>query len=436
MDGLLGDFRYEGRGRVTLENCNPKRFWDTIFKIQHSQFSPSLFTTEIRAVDDQNKYGFKQESLKDIHYLIAMNGVLRIESTNPIDYPIVIDRIKEVSVSWDTLTISHESYSLGLTKNYEPFGEVLYASIKLTRSSFNEEQNTYRELSYDGTIAYSECSEHQVSEFSSGFGPVKLSLNYGYSESLRIENQKAIIQYRSPELLVMLSDPLESPEILFDKLEVEFEDLLCLLSFFSREIVYISEIKLLTPIDRGLTFPSPQRKYVFPEVTRENTPLLNINKFEAGELDGVRKRFNKLDSYGVLLRAIPFYCSSLSSRDLASSYFLSHAALEAICKFITLDLKGKKVDGQRVTDPNRVYYALKRLGVHHEIKHMDFWPSLGLKEGLCEAFSMRNDLFHETKITCPKTLNYNRLRLNGLFELVVMRLLEINYNKKGFAFIF
>lgn len=430
MDEFLGRYRYEGRGEVALSDWSPRDSWNAIFNIEHSLFSPSTFTTEIRITHESSEHGFNQESLNDIYHEASTTGTLTIESTNPPDYPIFINQISNMSICMDTLTITHESYNLGLTSNYSLAREELSASIKLTRCGFIEPRSDFRRQSYDGTIIYSDSSEHEITELSSNIGAVQFSLNYGYANNLRIEQQKAVIQCRSPQLHVIVDDPPQSPKDIFDQLETEFEDLICLISFFSRESVYITELKLQVAIDRGVMYPPPQRKKVYPKLSGDSTPMFTHSTFEVGELDQVWKRFRKLDSYDVLVRAIPFHCTSVNTKDLASSYFLAHAALEAVCKFITRDLKGKKIDGRKITDPLRVYYALERLGI--DVENMGFWQELGLMEGLRKTFTLRNDLFHETKISNPEMLNYNLFRLNYLFELVVMNLLEIDYCKKGF----
>ena len=60
------------------------------------------------------------------------------------------------------------------------------------------------------------------------------------------------------------------------------------------------------------------------------------------------------------------------------------------------------------------------------------WSDEGVDKGLREAFHMRNDLFHEVKLTNPDLMSINTRRFQFIFELFLMKVLEIDYRDRGY----
>lgn len=130
-----------------------------------------------------------------------------------------------------------------------------------------------------------------------------------------------------------------SPIRIFDGLENELKDALHLITFFSRCFVSFNKIEIIAPVNRGLTYPSPQRVYVHNEHHySEQNIMFDFRCLSNGIFSKILLNYRKSEFYRALSISISFLVSSYSDKCLETRYFLIHSALESICKNMTKDI--------------------------------------------------------------------------------------------------
>lgn len=108
LNELLGENVYEGRGNVDFSNINGGMI-PVIFRISHKNHGSLKFETEIRVIE------CKEENELFLLGERASNCPIKIISTSPEDYDVIIDKVVSTCCSMGILKITHEQYDLGIT---------------------------------------------------------------------------------------------------------------------------------------------------------------------------------------------------------------------------------------------------------------------------------------------------------------------------------
>ena len=230
--------------------------------------------------------------------------------------------------------------------------------------------------------------------------------------------------------------------------------------FFSREHVVITSIELTAVIERGYTYPSPRRAISQRHSGASSESMFTADAFRGSDFAQLLEHFEQSTPHDVLARAMRLIVSSYQINNLESAYFLAHSAVEAICKELTRDFQGKKIEdllnddfeavkdifsrmsekldskkkGRVVMDFLRVIITLDRLDI--DLSCMNGWRKdgweHGWERGIKHAFINRNDLFHQGLVKNPDLLTQDLYRLRFIFELIALKLLDIDLNSSGY----
>jgi hypothetical protein len=208
-----------------------------------------------------------------------------------------------------------------------------------------------------------------------------------------------------------------NPSEIFNTVEEEMKDPLKLISFFSRHSVNYSYLKLIVFVNRGLYYPSPQRNYTNSEEYFEELTMFEHTHFKKNMFNKVLINYRNSDYYHALHNSLSFLIASYNGKSIETDYFLAHSALESLCKFMTKDIpRNKMKDYQRVIE---VFHRLS-------INPFYMWRDIGYEEGIKNVFILRNELFHEATSNDFSQLYQNKIKLQELLELIILKVLELS----------
>lgn len=421
LESLLSEIVYEGEAVVELQFSTLSFPLRVHFSLTGNPQTWDTYTTEIR---------MNSETIRELYdaldYELYKGDSVKLILVKRIDSPLILSGVEEISLSQGVISISHRNYDLGLSNKYSVLDGTHLVLINLSRCNFLKSRNDFRELSYKGTITYRNDDGYTRRAISSEMGDIELALCYEYEHNLRIEGKKALLQYESPRITVTPKDIRTDPQNAVVNIERELEDLLTLLSFFSRENTVVKGVALYLKNEEGKVLNSLKRIRTAQVSSRSLGPMYRIENFSDQELEDLLTRFAMCPQHDSLTRAIPMVNLSYQTSDLASAYFLVHAALEAVCKDFTVDLRGKKIEGVPVRDYQRVLISTRRLGI--DLSSYGIWRTEGVSEGLKRAFAQRNELFHELKMSDLDSLHSNLRHFRQIFELVACKLLKVDYS--------
>jgi hypothetical protein len=463
MDVSPSEFHYEGRGYIYEIDKNGqtdkvnKPPLEVIFIIKHLKFGADTFTTHVSPIN-----GDARNALNLIKHLERNLRSISIESIEPKDYPFEVQHIHELSLVMNTVTIRHGRYDLGHTLNYQIRDNKLTAILKLSRCNVLRPRSSHETLNYDGSIVHGKYFDHEPREISTELGILTLALNYVWEDSHYVAGNRATTRVESPQVVIDLIDVKCDPIHFFDEVEDQLDSLLVLLSFFSREHVLITSIKLLASVERGYSYPSPRRLISQRQSVSSRRPMFNADTFQGKHFGQLLKHFEQSDTHDVMVRTMRFIVSSYEINNLESAYFLAHAAVEAICKELTKDLQHLKIENlpsseliavekifirmdeelaprikaRAVGDYLRVIITLDRLGI--DLRHLNGWRKVGWEQGwekgIKQAFTNRNELFHEGLVQNTDLLAQDLRRLQFIFELIALKELDIELGASGYLY--
>ncbi|MDD2815676.1 MAG: hypothetical protein PHP00_08055 [Thiotrichaceae bacterium] len=421
IENALGSFIYEGRGEV---NHPFGKSISIVFKISHLKYAAEQFSTEIKVID----------STYNVDELCSLTGQvmeLKIIGTVPEDYDVRIFNIRTCQVSQDTLTLIHQAYDLGMTSNYSLERTVisscglekLILMITLTNSPFLKNL-IFRTLYDNGTISIKylgkNCPELNMEI---ELGKTTISPCYTY-EDIKVDGHDSTVQIEQFRIIVLVEPKLHNIPQLFDRVESQLEDIILLMSLFSRCFIRCTQIQLCVLVPRGFTYPSPTRQYVKNTRISYSRNMFNLKQFDDKELQSILEQYRKEENYETLKNVILFLLSSYEDGVLETSYFLVHSGLEAICKHQT-----KHIERCKMKDYERVIYTIKELKIEPQIIGLwigtehDKGMNIDFESGIKQAFSVRNELFHEAKV--KEDLYFNLKTFRHILEIIVLTLLGI-----------
>jgi len=463
MDASKSEFYFEGHGNIydSLDKSREIQI-EVLYVIKHFRYGPTQFKTKIQSSNNDIR-----PVVNLLSKTLKKSRSITIESINPKDYPLRIDQILGMTSSMNTVEIRHGRYDLGSTSNYQLRDKNLSAEVKVSRCQVLRVNSTFGTFHYDGSITHHEYDKRPPIKITSELGEMILALNYQFEDNQIVAGNKAVTRIESPSVYIELKKASWEPSHFFDKVENELSSLIMLLSFLSREHVSITSIELLAMVDRGAIYPSPKRSITVNQLDWPPEPIFKADDFAIDDLASMVKCFESARTYDVLMRTMGFIVSSYSADSLETSYFLTHSALEALCKAITIYIAGvkvqdlpsndygcvveiykkmdtvlkRKVEVKPVTDSLRVVIAIYRLKVNTDIKQENElgwsrgWHDriLGWEHGVMETFKNRNSLFHESLVEDPKRLRNDLYRLQTIFELIALKIIGIDLSKSHYS---
>lgn len=420
-----------------------------------------------------DKYDFTSVSCEVTPVVANRDNMRALDAavTRHFDQPLTIKPTsEETSVlrlygirGWRTdqssMSLELSGFDIGVAKVDLPSGWHVYATIDLTSGKVLSKP---RGVEYDGrgNVAQNFVYEEDI-EWTVPMGRGKAYLRYK-SEETKVARDAATLLVCRPTIEYEISiNTRTSLEEIAQALERDLGDVCLLLSLCSRRrIAWYQSSYLVINAERRAAYPrSPMSRYaVFDRLSEGPRDELVAHKpLAEGGLQKLLGGFRASPYREELKQVISFLASSYTSDTLETSFFLCHAALEALSNAIYSRELGhdllppeewKTIEGtlrKSIADfavasgasdfgekASARVADLKRVGIRDRIlricQHMtigtDVWPETNLEAGLGRALQIRNELFHGAKTTSVQTLYVSLLRLQILTERLLLRLLN------------
>lgn len=340
-----------------------------------------------------------------------------------------------------------------------PPGWRVYATVDLTSGKVLSKP---RGVEYDrrGNIAQRFAYEDDV-EWSLPRGRGTAFLRYE-SEKTQVGRDEATLLVCRPTIEYDLSiEGQTSLEEVMQELERDLVDACLLLSLCGRRriIWYQTSYLLIDAEQNPAHMREPMSRYaVFDRLAEgPRDELINHEALTKGGFQRLLDRLQTSPYREELKQVILFLASSQTADTIETSYFLCHAALEALCNAIYSKELGhdllppdewKKIEStlrQTIVDfaakngaaefgekAGARISELKRVGTRDRIlsicRHLglggtEIWPGVTLEAGLGRALQVRNELFHGAKADDLQKLYVSLVRLQILTERLLLRVL-------------
>lgn len=336
----------------------------------------------------------------------------------------------------------------------------VYATVDLTSGKVLSRP---RGVEYDrrGNVAQKFAYEDDV-EWSLPRGRGKAFLRYE-SEETQVGRDEATLLVCRPTIEFDLSiEGQTNLEDVAQELERDLTDVCLLLSLCGRRRViwYQTSYLLIDAEQKPAHMQQPMSRYaVFDRLAEgPRDELINHEALTKGGFQRLLDRLRTSRYREELKHVVLFLSSSQTADTIETSYFLCHAALEALCnaiysKELGYDLLAnnawKEIEGTlrqairdfaeksgatefgekasaRVSDLKKVGTRDRILSIcrHLGLGDTEIWPGVALEAGLGRALQVRNELFHGAKADDLQKLYVSLVRLQILTERLLLRVLD------------
>lgn len=398
----------------------------------------------------------------------ALDGVLTGHFDRPLivkpaseDAPIVrFHGIRGWRSDGSSMSLELSGFDINVSGVTLPPGWRVYTTVDLTSGKVLSKP---RGVEYDrrGNVAQKFAYEDDV-EWALPMGRGIAFLRFE-SEKTQVGRDEATLLVCRPTIEYDLSiERQTSLEEVTQELERDLADVCLLLSLCGRRRViwYQSSYLLIDAEQTPAHTREPISRYaVFDRLAEgPRDELINHEALTKGGFQRLLDRLRTSPYREELKQVILFLASSQTADTIETSYFLCHAALEALCNAIYPKELGhdllpydewKKIEStlrQAIVDfaaksgaaafgekASARISDLKRVGTRDRIvsicRHLglgstEIWPGVALEAGLGRALKVRNELFHGAKTADLQNLYVSLVRLQILTERLLLRILD------------
>lgn len=431
-----------------------------------------------------DKYDFTSVSCEVTSVVAGRDSNRALDSvlTGHLDRPLIVKpRSEEAAIvrlhgirGWrsdaNSMSLDLAGFDINVSGVTLPIGWRVHATVDLTSGKVLSKP---RGVEYDrrGNVAQRFSYDDDV-EWALPTGRGTAFLRYE-SEKTQVERDEATLLVCRPTIEFDLSiEEQISLEDIAQGLEHDLMDVCLLLSLCGRRriIWYQSSYLLIDAEQRPAHTREPITRYAVFDRPAEG-PRDELIRHEALTKGGFQRLLDKFRTsrYREELKQVILFLSSSQTADtIETSYFLCHAALEALCNAIYSKELGrdllsydewKKIESilrQAIVNfaaesgmaefgekANARISDLKRVGARDRIisvcRHLglgstEIWPRVALETGLGRALQLRNELFHAAKTADLQNLYVSLLRLQILTERLVLRVLDWPDDKIWWAY--
>ncbi len=358
-----------------------------------------------------------------------------------------------------TIRLDISGFDLGVVGTSLSPGYRIYATVDLTSGKVLSKPSIV-EFSWRGDVTHKEVYEDDI-HWDLPMGSGKALLRY-VREDTEVARDRATLLVCRPTIVYDLSvdKDVELTDVV-EGLEHDLADVCLMLSLAGRRLVgwyQISCIVLNEEQGPVLSWDPISRYEVFDRTTEgPRDELINHRELTNEGLSCLLRNLRTSSYREELNQIIPFLVSSYTADTLETSYFLCHAALDALCGAIYSKELGQDLlprcdweelerilrdailgcavksgatgfgeravarlpDLKRVGSRERIVAVCRDMGLDTTA----IWPRVALEEGLGRALRVRNQLFHGAKTYDSQGLDINLLRLQILVERLLLRVL-------------